>query len=283
MTHFNLKAANRPLSSYSLNVVASSAFTGDVDWSLERTRLLKCCESALSLLAELQRFHSQGQIYGQLNLGSIASIGSSHLLTLRNRTEATSLSPKSEIDLVSACFLAPEQSGVLKRPITPATDLYALGVYLYRSLSDEFPFPHHNLNSLLLAQTTANPPSTRKKNRQIPRELDQLTLKLLQREPSDRYQQAEGVRKDLMAIADKIRSSKESQSSFGVALGLYDLRNELTIPSFVGRERKWDSFLNWMRSNNDEFHPPWLIAGASGIGNRDCCRPLATKLRSNRY
>ena len=240
---------------------------GDSHWARERIRLLKCCESALSLLSELQRFHSQGQVYGHLNLESASSIGSSHLLTLKTSPE-TILSSNSthEIDLTSACFLAPEQSGVLKRAISPATDLYALGVFLYRSLTEAFPFPLHNLTSLLLAQTTASPPSTRKKNRLIPRELDQLALKLLQREPSDRYQKTESVRRDLMSILEKIRSSSAPWTGIGAAFGLHDVRSELAQPSFVGRERKWESFVQWMHSDCGEFQPPWLIAGAAGIG-----------------
>lgn len=64
--------------------------------------------------------------------------------------------------------------------LTPASDLYALGLILYEMLTGK-----------LFAKFKRMPPSVQ--NDEIPPWLDEIVVKLLQKEPDDRYQQAEEV------------------------------------------------------------------------------------------
>lgn len=76
-------------------------------------------------------------------------------------------------------YASPEQmSGY--HYLTPASDLYSLGLILYEMLTGK-----------LFAKFKRMPPSV--ENDQIPRWLDEVVVKLLQKEPDDRYQQAEEV------------------------------------------------------------------------------------------
>ena len=76
------------------------------------------------------------------------------------------------------------------------TDLYSLGVILSRLLTGELPF-RGNARMLVRQVLHDEAPSPRKLNAHIPRDLETICLKCLQKEPSRRYETAGDLRDDL--------------------------------------------------------------------------------------
>jgi serine/threonine protein kinase len=86
-------------------------------------------------------------------------------------------------------YQAPEQ--ILERQVTPGTDLYALGCILYRMLAGRPPFigdglPAQHISGTPLPVSVFAP--------HVPPELDELTLRLLAKNPDDRPATASAVR-----------------------------------------------------------------------------------------
>jgi eukaryotic-like serine/threonine-protein kinase len=86
-------------------------------------------------------------------------------------------------------YQAPEQ--ILERQVTPAADLYALGCILYRMLAGRPPFvgdglPAQHISGTPLPSSVFAP--------HVPPELDELTLRLLAKDPQDRPASAQAVR-----------------------------------------------------------------------------------------
>ncbi|MEY9850160.1 serine/threonine protein kinase [Streptacidiphilus sp. BW17] len=95
-------------------------------------------------------------------------------------------------------YEAPEQ--ILERQITPKTDLYALGCVLYRLLTGRPPFSGERLRD---QHVHDKPVPLSHHVEHIPPELEALTLKLLEKDPDDRPEDAHVVREVLRVYAPR--------------------------------------------------------------------------------
>ncbi|MEK7485578.1 MAG: serine/threonine-protein kinase [Planctomycetota bacterium] len=93
-------------------------------------------------------------------------------------------------------YMAPEQiQGKMK--LTPKTDIYAMGVCLYQTLTSSCPFEDPSIHALLYKITHEEPISPSKKNPQIHRDLEAITLKALEKLKHKRYATAKAFSEDL--------------------------------------------------------------------------------------
>jgi tetratricopeptide (TPR) repeat protein/tRNA A-37 threonylcarbamoyl transferase component Bud32 len=99
--------------------------------------------------------------------------------------------------LGSPSYMAPEQAEGHARQVGPAADIYALGAILYHALTGRPPFLGGSvMETLQLAVTTdAVPP--RRLRPDVPRDLETICLKCLEKEPQKRYESALAVAEDL--------------------------------------------------------------------------------------
>jgi serine/threonine protein kinase len=107
-----------------------------------------------------------------------------------------------------------KQEGRFKAEVTG--DLYQLGVFLYEALTDCWPFdPRMTKDELLMAIETTIPRAPHRINPQVPESLSRIALKLLEKQPEDRYASAEALLQALWEAA-KERSTR----AWKVTLGL---------------------------------------------------------------
>ncbi len=86
-------------------------------------------------------------------------------------------------------YLSPEQ--VRGEPLTPACDIFALGIVLYELLAGRHPFEAPSVPALLhaLVWDAVEPPSAR--NPDVPPDIDTLVLDALHKDPVSRPQASE--------------------------------------------------------------------------------------------
>src|SRR5215204_6517967 len=103
----------------------------------------------------------------------------------------------TETDLIlgSVRYLSPEQAKGEK--VGPPSDLYSLGVVLYEMLTGRVPFDEENPIATAMKHVTEEPASPRELDPTIPRALEAITLKLLKKDPEQRYQSAKELAEDL--------------------------------------------------------------------------------------
>ncbi len=88
----------------------------------------------------------------------------------------------------SVHYIAPEQAR--GDYITDKADIYSVGVMLYEMITGKLPFEADNAVSVALMQLQAKPVMPREVNPSIPRGLEQITMKAMEKNPVDRFQSA---------------------------------------------------------------------------------------------
>ena len=90
--------------------------------------------------------------------------------------------------LGTPAYMLPEQC-VGDRDIDGRSDLYSLGCVAYQMLTGEPPFTGSNTPSIMMKQVTETPVSVRQRRPEVPRDLEQIVMRLLEKDPANRQQQ----------------------------------------------------------------------------------------------
>ncbi len=93
-------------------------------------------------------------------------------------------------------YMSPEQ--VRGEDLTPASDLYSLGITLFQLLTGKVPFEGRSVFEVADRHLRAAPPSPRSLRPDCPAWLDRFVLRLLEKRPGDRFASAAAAREALL-------------------------------------------------------------------------------------
>jgi serine/threonine protein kinase len=133
----------------------------------------------------------------------------------------------------TAQYVSPEQAGLLGEGVDECSDLYALGVLLFRCLAGRLPFLGDTVGDVLRQHLSVPPPRLRELV-SVPRAIDEVVQHLLRKDPRDRYQGALAVLADLEEIVEAVDRGIEEPA---LVVGLHDRRRTITEPACGRRSR----------------------------------------------
>ncbi|WP_437971113.1 serine/threonine-protein kinase [Sorangium sp. So ce260] len=104
--------------------------------------------------------------------------------------------------LGTPAYMAPEQAAGRVRALDRRTDVYGLGATLYALLAGRPPFVGAAVMDVLRQVLEADAPPLRTLDRDIPRDLEAVVMRCLEKEPGARYESARALGEDLQRFLD---------------------------------------------------------------------------------
>ncbi|HEV3418078.1 MAG TPA: protein kinase, partial [Pirellulales bacterium] len=99
-------------------------------------------------------------------------------------------------------YMAPEQAGGVMKTVGPPCDVYSLGAILYELVTRRPPFRGQDAVATILQVLADDPISPRLMFPTIPRDLETIVLKCLEKSPRRRYESAAALADDLARFLD---------------------------------------------------------------------------------
>jgi eukaryotic-like serine/threonine-protein kinase len=160
-----------------------------------RAETLSCTRQIAEALNYL---HHNGAVHGDLRPRQVLAAADGSLkLTEVGLTEAFTAAGMAPADVLQEAiyYMAPERSD--GAPATPSSDLYALGVILYRMLAGRVPFDGPSPLSIAMRHRKDAPLRPSQFNPDCPPDLEEIALRLLEKDPQVRYASAGRLLRDL--------------------------------------------------------------------------------------
>ncbi|MEX3634082.1 ATP-binding protein [Paraburkholderia sp. BR14320] len=245
--------------------------------SLSISEVLQIARGMAQALAQL---HARALVHGDVQLVNFVRTVDGRV---RIRSFLTTRSPHENLPLdehlgtVAAPYAAPECTRAEKRFADERSDLYSLGVAIFRLLTGTFPFNASSAEEWLHAHVAMQPAPSWQFRADAPAMFDELIARLLAKEAGDRYQTAESLCQDLIHMQAEWDASR-AIARFEIARGerLMHIESETSL---VGRQTEASQLAHAYGAVLQSAEARIvLIEGAPGVGKTMLTADLRKRL-----
>jgi serine/threonine protein kinase len=178
----------------------------------------------------------------------------------------------------SLAYISPEQTGRMNRFVDYRTDFYSLGATFYEMLTGRPPFEFKDPMELVHAHIARLPARPSELNPEIPEVISDIIMKLMSKNPEERYQSERGIKNDLEKCL-KMLNKDNSIKSF--TIGEMDVSEIFQIPEkLYGREKEIQLLFEKYESVSKADAKPDIIlfSGFPGIGKSSLINEIQKRL-----
>jgi predicted ATPase/signal transduction histidine kinase len=233
---------------------------------------------ALQIVGALAGLHRAGVVHRGLSPRSVlvhAETGRIRLTDFADaaRNAAEALLPLARHQYRTRLpYAAPEQTGRINRACDYRTDFYSLGALLYELLIGRPPFVADDPIELMHAHLARQPVAPSELVAAVPLPLSEIVLKLLAKQPEERYQSARALADDL----DRCRREWTARGRVAqFPLAARDVSDRFSIPNrLFGREAERAELGAAFERVRNGASLLVLVEGAAGIGKTALIREL---------
>ncbi len=235
---------------------------------------------AEGLASSLETLHAHHIIHRDLNPTNIIVGDDLPSISIADLGLAVRLSPSAPYLVTETMegtlsYMAPEQTGRVRRPIDVRSDLYALGCVIYDMVAGVPPFSSDDTLELIHAQIARTPLPLHERRSDCPRSLSDLVSILLQKDPEQRYQSAYGVRHDLSQI------QRSLSTGVVVTLKANDRSERFVISQKLhGRTRELQTMRTALGQTRSGNLQAVIVRGMAGSGKTTILRTFEREARA---
>lgn len=236
---------------------------------------------ASALAITLSRIHANRIIHGALQPRNILIKTDTREVVITGFEGAfpayreRKLNPKQELVTEDLPYISPEQTGRMSREMDFRSDLYSLGITIYEMLVGRPPFMAEpmELIHLHLAGSILSP--TEASSLEIPKLLSDIVMKLLEKDPDQRYQTARGLFADLEKL-------KKGEDNF--PLGTEEIPDTLLLPTgLYGRSYELGVMHRVFQRVEDGHAEMITLTGQPGVGKTSVVLSFRKGIKRNTF
>lgn len=225
---------------------------------------------AIKTTESLAAIHNANIIHKDINPANIVYNQETRQLKIIDFGISTRLSQENQIISNinqlegTLAYISPEQTGRMNRGIDYRSDFYSLGVTFYELLTNQLPFTTNDPIELVHCHIAQHPKIPNELIASIPLTLSNIIIKLLAKNPEERYQSAWGIKADLETCLQQLKTT----GNIGhFSLGSQDISDKFHIPQkLYGREQQITQLLTTFERVSQGKAEIILVSGYSGIG-----------------
>ncbi|MFZ2540412.1 MAG: serine/threonine-protein kinase [Gallionella sp.] len=161
----------------------------------------KCCKA-------LEYAQRQGVIHRDIKPANILLQGETDIKIFDFGAAALQTDQSTQVSGVgSPAYMSPEQ--VKEQKLTHQTDIYSLGVMMYKLLTGKLPFDASNNYSMIYHIINIEPPPPSSFRPEMPAALDQIVRRAMEKDTAKRYQSWEEFSRDLVGFFGDVAPSQK--------------------------------------------------------------------------
>lgn len=161
----------------------------------------QAARQAATVAQAVAYLHSQGVVHRDLKPSNILldEAGQPYVTDfgLVKMLDSSSHMTSTGVIVGTPAYMAPEQAAGRASQVGPLSDVYGLGAILYELLTGRPPFHEDNPLDTLVQVIESEPTRPRLLNPRIPRNLEMICLRCLEKAPEERYPSAQALADDL--------------------------------------------------------------------------------------